>query len=596
MALVADITDDGKIIIAEFEWKYKELLKDIPSSSYKKEKWYFSLTWPTYLALKYTFKDNLVLSEDLQKWLDSTQSSVNKAMQLRSATEFSGYENLFPHQRADVEFLSLIKRGILANDMGTGKSQASFSAIRRLYEMGEEVFPCLVVGPNSTKHSWKREIEKVWPGLQVTVVDGSAAQRKKQLETPAHVYIMNWESLRSHSKLKPYGSISSKKCVECGGLDPSVKASACEAHEKELNRIQFKSAIGDEIHRCVDPKAKMARAFKAATEHAEIKFGLTGTPISGTPDDLFSILNWISPEAYPSKTKYLDRFCVTHYNAWGSLMVIGIKEDRKEEFFAGLDPILRRMPKEIVLQFLPPVLYERRDVEMNIKQKKAYTQMKEKMIAELDNGDILFTTSPLTKTTRLLQLASSSGEVLQDEVLDKETGQLKIRQKLILQDPSCKLDAFMEDLSDFGDDSVVVFAVSKQLINMLSARMTKAGIEHGLITGDQYAAERQTHMDNFQEGKIKYILCTISAGGTGITLTKGRVAVYLQRSWSMIENKQSEARVHRIGSEQHDSVLIIDYVTSGSCEEQVFEAVAAKNENLEEILRDKESIRKFLNA
>jgi SNF2 family DNA or RNA helicase len=136
--------------------------------------------------------------------------------------------------------------------------------------------------------------------------------------------------------------------------------------------------------------------------------------------------------------------------------------------------------------------------------------------------------------------------------------------------------------------------VSRQLIDLLSKRLTKLKIKHGLITGAQTAIERQIHMDDFQEGKTKFILCTIAAGGTGITLTKGSITAFLQRSWSMIENLQAEARTHRIGSEIHDRVLIIDYVTGGTVQERVFSAIDEKTKNLQLILRDDDLILKTL--
>jgi superfamily II DNA or RNA helicase len=241
------------------------------------------------------------------------------------------------------------------------------------------------------------------------------------------------------------------------------------------------------------------------------------------------------------------------YNAFGAATVIGVKPHMRDEFFAALDPRMRRMPKALVLSHLPPVTFERRDVEMEPKQKKAYDQMVDQMVAELDD-DLLVTTSPLVRVTRLLQFASSYAEIEKEWNEDRQAFDEHVK----LIEPSSKIKAFINDIDDFGDDSVVVFAVSKQLINMLSARLTKMGIEHGLITGDQNADQRQEAMDKFQAGKIRFMLCTIAAGGTGITLTKARIGVFLQRSWSMIDNIQAEARVHRIGSEQHNSVVIID--------------------------------------
>lgn len=598
MFVEIDDTDPSKIRISQTEWKDTELLKALPTAHFDRKTgtdWIYNLSWQMWLALQTEFGARLEVGPKLTQWLnDEYTNKIKPAMDMRQVIDAEGYERLFPHQRGAVKFLSTIERGILADGLGSGKSQSAFSTVRALYERkGLNPFPVLVICPNSTKYSWAREIEEVWPGLKVNVVDGNVTKRRKLFKEKAHVTIINWESVRTHSRLAPYGSVALKKCLEHGGMDEKITAAKCEVHNKELNEIEFNTVIADEAHRMKDPASKVARATKAATGDARFRFALTGTPIASAPDDLFSILNWLFPYAYPSKTKYLDRFCQTHYDAWGGTIVSGIKPSAEAEFFGGLDPFLRRMPKEIILPFLPPVLRSRRDVEMSDKQKKAYVQMRDQMIAELDDG-VLATTSPLTKMTRLLQFASAYAELEVKEVYDPVQRMVIEKPVVTLSDPSATLDAFMEDLDDYGDDSVVVFAVSKQLINLLSGRLTKAGIAHGLITGDQDALERQAHMDNFQAGHTKLILCTIAAGGTGITLTKGRIAVFLQRSWSNIENTQAEGRVHRIGSQQHDSIQIIDYVTVGTSQEVVFKAVEEKGRQLEFILRDKDLMEKFL--
>ena len=371
----------------------------------------------------------------------------------------------------------------------------------------------------------------------------------------------------------------------------------CEAHSKELNQIEWGSVIGDEIHRISDPSSKVSRAFKAASGDADIRIALSGTPINSTPDQLFSSLNWLYPESYPSKVKFLDRFCNMTDNHFGGTIVLGIKEEMKQEFFAGIDPILRRMPKEVILPFLPPIVRVRRDVEMGTKQKKAYEQMKKAMVAEYQDGEIMAAKSPLSKLLRMSQLASAYGEIERREVLDPNSpipNVMKTEEFVRMADPSCKIDAFMEDMEDFGDSSVVVFAQHKQLIDLLAKRLDKHDIKYGLITGDQDSYERQAYMDAFQEGKIKFILCTIQAGGTGITLTKADTMVFLQRSYSMIDNLQAEARAHRIGSEVYDKITIMDYISTGTCDESVIEALETKKENLEFILRDEKLISDFL--
>jgi SNF2 family DNA or RNA helicase len=242
------------------------------------------------------------------------------------------------------------------------------------------------------------------------------------------------------------------------------------------------------------------------------------------------------------------------------------------------------MLKQVVLPWLPEVTVERRDVEMSSKQKKAYNDMRDHMIAELESGDILSAPSVLTQTLRLLQFASAYATM----EINPTTGE----PKAILSDPSCKIDALMDDISngDFGDDSVAVSAVSRQLIELLSARMTKAGINHGLITGKQNADERQQAVDDFQSGKIKWILFTAQAGGVGITLTAARRLIRLQRPWSLVDDKQVNDRVHRIGSEIHDNIIITDYVTEGTVEERVRQVLETKAESFEQVVKDQNQL------
>jgi len=367
-----------------------------------------------------------------------------------------------------------------------------------------------------------------------------------------------------------------------------VTDNRCEVHRRELNEIDFKAVVADEIHRSKDPKSKQTRALWAATGDADIRFALTGTPIANNVLDLWPILHWLSPKEWPSKTRRIDRMVDTMLNAFGGMMVLGVKPHMNDEFYAAINPRMRRMLKARVLPWLPPVLKERRDVEMSTKQKKAYQQMRDLMIAELEGGEAVVAPSPLTQTTRLLQFASSYAEILTDE----ETGEIRTR----LAEPSCKVDALMNDINsgDFGDDSVAVCAVSRQLIELLSAEMTKAKIPHGLITGAQNEDERQKAVDDFQSGKIKWILFTAQAGGVGITLTAARRLVMLQRPWSLVDYKQALDRVHRIGSEIHDSIVIMDYVTDGTIEERVIQVLDSKADNFEQIVRDKTQLLNML--
>ncbi len=592
MPVSVDIDGSGEHIVITADWRLKELCKSLPGASWSVSEgvWRVPLSWTTCLALRSTFKDQLDIQPNLAQWAtDHLNTRISPALALRELETYEGDEALFPHQRAGVAFLSTAKRALLADEPGLGKTAQAIRALKALHDKGEDVFPILVVCPNTLKKNWAREFQKWWPDSVVTqIIKGSAVQRKKQFEEPAQVFIINWESLRSHSRLSGYGSIALTRCRACGGQDEKVSENRCEVHLRELNNIDFKAVIADEIHRSKDPKSKQSRALWSASGDAQIRFALTGTPIANNVVDLWAILHWLSPKDWPSKTKWIDRMIDVMLNAFGGMMVLGVKPTMTDEFYKSVNPYMRRMLKKVVLPHLPPVMTERRDVEMSTKQAKAYAQMRDNMIAELSSGDILSAPSILTQTIRLLQFASASATLEVDEI----TGE----SKTVLQMPSCKVEALMEDIEngDFGDDSVAVSAVSKQLINLLSAELTKAKIPHGLITGDQSEDERQRAIDDFQSGVTKWILFTAQAGGVGITLTAARRLIMLQRPWSLVDYKQVLDRVHRIGSEVHDSIVITDYVTEGTIEERVIHVLETKADNFEQIVRDKDQLLRLL--
>ena len=399
MAVSVDIDAQGEHILISADWRYKELCKSLPGASWSasEQVWRVPLSWTTCLALRSTFRSDLEIKPTLGAWAaNQLETRIAPANALRELETYEGDEVLFPHQRAGVAFLATAKRALLADEPGLGKTAQAIRALKELNDKGEEVFPILIVCPNTLKNNWAREFARWWPDVSTQVIKGSAVQRKKQFEQPAQIFIINWESLRSHSRLSPYGSISLTRCRACGGQDEKISENRCEVHLRELNNFKFKAVVADEIHRSKDPKSKQSRALWSASGTSEIRFALTGTPIANNVVDLWSILHWISPKDWPSKTKWIDRMVDVMLNAFGGMMVLGVKPQMQDEFYKSVNPYMRRMLKKVVLPNLPPVLKERRDVEMSTKQKKAYEQMRDLMISELESGDTLAAPSVLT--------------------------------------------------------------------------------------------------------------------------------------------------------------------------------------------------------
>jgi SNF2 family DNA or RNA helicase len=191
MSVGVELDESGKYILITADWRFKELCKSLPGSSYdnKLQIWKLPTSWSACLALRSTFKDDLVLGDQLREWAASERTSrvepSNLLRDLEALPDGEGDSDLFPHQRAGVKFLATAKRALLADEPGLGKTAQAIRALKKIQDDGGEPFPALIVCPNTLKKNWKREFEKWWPGVNVQVIKGTATQRRKQFEEEA---------------------------------------------------------------------------------------------------------------------------------------------------------------------------------------------------------------------------------------------------------------------------------------------------------------------------------------------------------------------------------------------------------------------------
>lgn len=584
---------DGQSIWVECDsFSNRDYVALVPGAKWRANDglWQLNLTWASCKALRSLFGENLELGDALIQWgINENQSRIVPCMSLRDVLnpgkpypmEFD--DRLYPYQVAGSMFLTAAKKAILSDPVGAGKSATSISAAKYLNSL-----PMLVVAPKSTLIGWQREVERWWPGIPCYVIDGDKKKRQTKilevLDAPG-IVIINWESLRLHSRLSPYGS---------------TRLSEEERTPKELNHVEWKIVVADEGHRAANPTSKQTRAlwFIGHSPSVEYRWILTGTPMTDQIDTLFSPLHFIEPNEWPSKVAFIDRYAQTRVVPWGSgIEIIGLNRDNEEEFQEIFQPRFRRMPKEIILPQLPPIQRTRRYLEMSAVQRRCYEEMAEEMVTETESGELLIAANPAVKMMRLVQFSSATVDMVnmhhseENEDHDPEDN-LVAR----LVDPSNKLDALEDDLSDLiaAGESIIVFAVSRQLIEMAEKRLQKAKIPFSVIKGNQNSSFRQQQIDDFQNKKVPVILVVISAGGTGVNLTRGRIAIFLQRSWDFVSNHQAEGRLHRIGSEKYAAIEIIDYISQNTVDEAVVQVAEGKEFALEQIVRDRDAVRRLL--
>lgn len=575
----AEIVGDRIEITAEY--REKDLVKKIPGTRYdrKARVWHAPISWGVAWALRGVFGTGVVVGPELTRWASHEYDHrVAPSVALRTATDALGDDRLYPFQRVGVEFLRRSERALLSDEMGLGKT------VQTIIALEAAPGPILIVCPNSVKRNWGHEFDMWDTNRTVAVLEGNITKRRATIQDVADgefdILVVNWEQLKLHSRLAPYGSIALRRCEVCQPATETRKQHLCEHCEKELNAIPWTAVVADEAHRMKNPKAKQTRALWWVGRGVEIKYALTGTPIADKPDDLWSIMHFVAPEDWPTRAEFIERYCLSSWNKWGGIDIIGLKPSTKDEFFSILDPRFLRRPKAAVLPELPPKIYTRRDVDLTPKQAKAYKDMTEMMIAELDAGGIAAVTNALVKMRRLLQLTSAFASVDEQDAW-----------KLIA--PSSKLEALLEVLEEAGDQAVVVFAESRQLIQLVEAALTERETSFASIHGAVSTAERDRGIERLDAGDVKIMLCTLGAGGEGLNLNTASTIVFLERSYSLIHNLQAEDRLHRIG-QTADEVQVIDIIATGTIDEDRLAAKEGKLLSLAEIVRDEETLRRFL--
>ena len=338
----------------------------------------------------------------------------------------------------------------------------------------------------------------------------------------------------------------------------------------ELTQMSWLHIIVDECHRMKNRKAQQTRALKNI-KNVEYKTALSGTPVINAPYEFWSVLNWIKPSAFKSYWKFYQQYTDFEIDPRGFHKVKGPKE--AESLLEAIDPFYVRRLKVDVLKDLPEKYYTEIEVELTTVQKRAYKTMQDHMISWIGKQEEETLAAPvvIAQLTRLMQFAVAYGE------LEGE--------KLVLTEPSAKLDVLLDLLEDNPKEQFVVFTRFKGFVDLASKKFSSLGISHVALTGDTPQEDRGRIVDEFQEGRHRVFIGTIAAGGVGITLTNASTVVFIDRDWSPALNSQAEDRLHRIG--QKNAVQVIDIIAKDTIDRGRHQKLELKLSWIKQLLGDK---------
>lgn len=549
-----------------------------------------ALTWPTVVQLQSTFDTffgGWTLGPTLQAWLGEqlalrSQDFGAAALAYRPPAGLTPY----PWQVSGAAMIAATGRVLITDEPGTGKTITTilgllgWSAAHGSTALG--VLPVLpgpvvVVCPASVVDPWVEAWQRWAPHVRAIAWRGP---KRRALLGTADVYVTSYETAR----------------IDCPTKD--------SRKPRPLLDLAPAAVVIDECHLVKNSTAKRTEAVErlalVATSQDGAVVALSGTPITHDPGDLHPVLKNLEPAAYPSKERWVARYCHTLPQEYGEDVNLGLLPSREPEYRLTVLGQHRRVAKADVLTQLPPKVYSTRTVELPAEWRKAYDAMESQMLAELPDGEELSVMSVLAQMTRLQQLASAAADVdveVLDEI-DERTGLNKVRTTVTLKAPSWKVDALLEVLDERrcgeGGEQVVVFAPSRQLIDLAGTAVAETGRRVGYIWGAQTQTERTRVVNAFQAGQLDVVLVTTQAGGVGITLTAARTCVFLQRPWSLVDSIQAEDRLHRIGAEGHESIEVIDVIAKHTLDTRIRAVLRERAGQLADLVQDPRIVRDLL--
>jgi SNF2 family DNA or RNA helicase len=333
-----------------------------------------------------------------------------------------------------------------------------------------------------------------------------------------------------------------------------INYEGCRIHP-ELAGMEWDAVICDEAHKLKNKDTLHTIAIKRIK--SKYAWALTGTPMENSPQELWSLLNWLFPKSFSSYWKFVDQYCVVNEfeNDQGKEVRVPVCAISPKEIHELLQPFMIRRLKTDVLPELPEKQYTTIPVEMSSADRRVYSDVLKEMIAELDNGDVIVTPTVLTQFTRLKQVC-----ITQHLLGTQRTGVT-----------SAKLQA-LDDLIDScaGKRKIALYTTFSEVLKIVRTNLNNRGIQTAEIFGEITPEGRQLALRRFQnDDDCNVMLMTIQAGGTGLNGLQNacNTCVFLDKHPNPMKNLQAEDRFMRIG--QKNALDIYSIITKDGIEEYI---------------------------
>lgn len=410
------------------------------------------------------------------------------------------------HQVKGTKFLRENERAGLFDEQGLGKSKQLIDAITAEVSAGS-IQGALIVCPNGLKTNWAGEVQK-FSSLPHTVFgSGRAARRSSFTAMRAAFYIINYEAVPAEL--------------------PSLKA-----------LLQFKrmALILDESHRIKTPESKTTKAIHKLRTYATRRYILSGTPVANKPDDLWSQMFFLDDGQSLGNT--FEEFQKSFRAGQSGYRCIDELRDK-------IAPRTLRRTKDKALK-LPRKTYTKVLVDLAAKQSDMYERMREDLelwVRKLSGTEVLEQAEAiLSRMIRLAQLASNPA------LLDADYRE--VPSKL------AKLEALLKEHMRVPGRKVIVWTSFVENIRSLASRFKQ--YRPVVIYGEMDNVGRDKSVRAFREDPpVRLLIANPAAAREGLTLTEANVAIYLDRTFNLVDYLQSQDRIHRISQTRPCEIVLL---------------------------------------
>ena len=387
---------------------------------------------------------------------------------------------LLPFQREGVAFaVRQGGRALIGDEMGLGKTLQGLAAAAAY----RDEWPLLVVAPAALRLGWAAEVRRWLPEeTDVEVLDSSEAGARL-----GRVTVCSYDLL-----------------ARLGG---------------RLAAGGFGVVLADESHYLKTPESQRTRAAAPLLRAARRALLLTGTPALSRPVELFAQLGALRPGVFSSRAEFEGRYCGARPAPWG-VDVSGAANLRELHVLLWGLCMVRRLKADVLAQ-LP-------------------AKRRQSVPLPLPAAAV----APLRLRVRALLAAEGragaaawEGDSGPGSESDERDGDVGVRERAALyrETGEAKADAawaYAGALLD-GGAKVLLFAHHARVLDRLEAAARARGVGHVRVDGGVEPAERAARVAAFQrEPGLRVALLSMTAAGTGLTLTAAGAVVFAELHWT----------------------------------------------------------------